>query len=157
MSNNTIQIKRSSVAGRVPDANTLAVGEFAVNLADRVLYTKTGNGNVIVLASSNLDYLSSGATNTFFSNALVLANVQTYLGNSVSGIFINGNAGANGQVLVANGDNTTSYRHQFFVGEFPPDFNHYGDIWFDTYFDRLFMWVNDGQAEYFYDFLPPNF
>lgn len=156
MSNN-IQIKRTSVPGKVPEANQLLVGEFAVNLSDRVLFTKTGNGNVIVLASSNIDYLSSGATNSFFSNTLVLANVKTYLENSVSGIFINGNGGANGQVLISNGNNTISYRHQFFVGENPPSFNHYGDIWYDTVFDRLFMWVDDGDAEYFYDFLPPNF
>jgi hypothetical protein len=157
MANNTIQIKRSSVAGRVPDANTLAVGEFAVNLTDKVLYTKNATGNVIVVAASNVDYLTDGATNSFYSNTKVYANVTNYLRNSVSGIFVNGNAGANGQVLVSNGDNTISYRHQFFVGENPPDFNHYGDIWYDTFFNRLFMWVNDGQAEYFYDFLPPNF
>jgi hypothetical protein len=157
MSNNTIQIKRSSVAGRVPDANTLAVGEFAVNLADKVLYSKDGTGNVIVIASSNVDYLNNGSVNKFFSNTAVLANVKDYLTYGVTGYYVNGNGGANGQVLIANGDNTSTYRHQFFVGEIPPDFNHYGDIWYDTFFNRLFMWVNDGQAEYFYDFLPPNF
>lgn len=157
MSNNTIQIKRSSVAGRVPDANTLAVGEFAVNLADKVLYSKDGAGNVIVIASSNTDYLVPGLVNEFYSNTKVFANITTYLNNSLSGIRINGNGGANGQVLIANGDNTSTYRHQFFIGDTPPDFNHYGDIWYDNVFNRLFMWVNDGQAEYFYDFLPPDF
>ena len=44
-----IQIKKSSVAGKVPDAADLAVGELAVNLADKKLYTKDADGDVISL------------------------------------------------------------------------------------------------------------
>jgi hypothetical protein len=44
---NTIQIKRSSTAASVPTAGQLAVGELAVNLADRKLYTKNAS-NVVV-------------------------------------------------------------------------------------------------------------
>jgi hypothetical protein len=44
---NTIQIKRSTTAGAVPTAGQLAVGELAVNLADRKLFTKNAS-NVVV-------------------------------------------------------------------------------------------------------------
>jgi hypothetical protein len=44
---NTIQIKRSSTAAAVPTAGQLAVGELAVNLADRKLFTKNAS-NVVV-------------------------------------------------------------------------------------------------------------
>jgi hypothetical protein len=44
---NTIQIKRSSTAASVPTAGQLAVGELAVNLADRKLFTKNAS-NVVV-------------------------------------------------------------------------------------------------------------
>jgi acyl-coenzyme A thioesterase PaaI-like protein len=46
---NTIQIKRSSTAASVPTAGQLAVGELAVNLADRKLYTKNASNAVVSL------------------------------------------------------------------------------------------------------------
>lgn len=49
---NDIQLKRSSVAGKVPDAANVLVGEPVVNLADRILYTKDGSGNVIIVGSN---------------------------------------------------------------------------------------------------------
>lgn len=47
---NPIQIKRSSTASAVPSAGSLLVGELAVNLADRKLFTKNGGGTVVLLA-----------------------------------------------------------------------------------------------------------
>lgn len=52
---NKIQVKRSSVAGKVPVAADLEVGELAVNLVDRRLFSKDGNG--IVFEIANLDGL----------------------------------------------------------------------------------------------------
>jgi hypothetical protein len=46
---NTIQIKRSSTAASVPTAGQLAVGELAVNLADKKLFTKDAAGVVVPL------------------------------------------------------------------------------------------------------------
>lgn len=43
---NVIKIKRSTIAGRVPLAADLQVGEVAVNTADGVLYTKHADGAV---------------------------------------------------------------------------------------------------------------
>ena len=44
---NTIIPKRSSVAGKVPLASDLSVGELAINLADGLIFTKNGAGSVI--------------------------------------------------------------------------------------------------------------
>ena len=44
---NTIILKKSSVAGKVPAAGDLQVGELAVNLADAKLYSKNSAGTVI--------------------------------------------------------------------------------------------------------------
>ena len=44
-----ITIKKSSVEGKIPLAGDLAIAELAVNLKDRKLYTKDGDGNVIAL------------------------------------------------------------------------------------------------------------
>ncbi len=44
-----VQHKRSSVAANVPVAGTLAIGEMAINFADRYIYTKNGASAVIRL------------------------------------------------------------------------------------------------------------
>jgi hypothetical protein len=46
---NRIVLKRSSVANRVPLATDLVAGELAVNLTDKLLYTKDAAGNVITV------------------------------------------------------------------------------------------------------------
>jgi hypothetical protein len=48
---NTIQIKRSSTAASVPTSGQLAVGELAVNLADKKLFTKDASNEVVELTT----------------------------------------------------------------------------------------------------------
>lgn len=49
---NKIIPKRSSVAGKAPATTDLDVGEIAVNLTDRKIFTKDGAGNVVQLGGS---------------------------------------------------------------------------------------------------------
>lgn len=49
---NRLILKRSSVAGKIPLATDLSVGEIAVNLADQKLYSKNASGTVILVGSS---------------------------------------------------------------------------------------------------------
>ncbi len=60
----TLLTKRTSVVGRVPTAQQLAVGELAINLPDRRLYSKDTAGSVFRLARPRdpSDYLSLSAT-----------------------------------------------------------------------------------------------
>jgi len=58
MANNVIQHKRSSIPARIPTANSLAVGELAINLADKKIYTKDGNGNVQQLNTAEDDVIA---------------------------------------------------------------------------------------------------
>jgi hypothetical protein len=51
---NVIKIKRSTVAGRVPLAADLQVGEVAVNTADGILYTKHADGAVKRVSGARL-------------------------------------------------------------------------------------------------------
>ena len=51
----TIQIKRSSTASAVPLAGDLAVGELAVNLADKRLFAKQADGTIIELSTNPTD------------------------------------------------------------------------------------------------------
>ena len=60
----TLLTKRTSVVGRVPTAQQLAVGELAINLADRILYSKDSGGTVFSLGeggSAAVAYLFSAA------------------------------------------------------------------------------------------------
>jgi len=63
---NQIQIKRSSVAGKVPVAGDLAVGELAVNLTDKKIFSKDASNTIIELAtgggSTDVQEFSSSAT-----------------------------------------------------------------------------------------------
>ena len=48
-----VRIKRTEVAGRIPQAADLAVGELGVNLTDKKLYSKTTAGDVIAVGDGN--------------------------------------------------------------------------------------------------------
>ncbi len=53
---NTIQLKRSSIASKVPTTTQLSLGELALNTYDGRLYTKIDDGTASIVE------LSSGAT-----------------------------------------------------------------------------------------------
>jgi hypothetical protein len=44
-----VLLKRTTVAARVPTTAQCDAGELLVNLADKLLYTKDGSGNIITL------------------------------------------------------------------------------------------------------------
>ena len=88
MANNRIQVKRTSVSGRT--ANTtdsgngqyIASGEFALNMADGILYTS--NGSVLITVGANQ------------VNQSVTGNL------TVKAIIANGSLGSANQVLTTN-------------------------------------------------------
>lgn len=87
MANNTIQLKRSSVAGKQPNTTTLSIGELALNLTDRKIYSSDGTdifepaGNVSALYVGNSSVYTT-VNSTIFSGT---ANNSSYLnGNSAS-------------------------------------------------------------------------
>lgn len=51
MANTLIQLKRTSIAGRAPKGDQLDVGELAINLADRILYSKDTSNSVFAVNS----------------------------------------------------------------------------------------------------------
>lgn len=73
---NDIQLKRSSVSGKVPDAANVLVGEPVVNLADKIIYTKNATGTVIVVGAGTTSNISEG-TNLYFTNARVSSAISS--------------------------------------------------------------------------------
>ena len=80
-----IVIKKSSVAGKVPSPTDLVMGELAVNVTDKTLYTKDSNGNIVPLNSSSSNGAPSDATyltlstNPTLTNERVLTPSQEFL------------------------------------------------------------------------------
>ncbi len=70
---NIVQLKRSSVAGRVPDAGNVEIGEPVVNLADRIIFTKNTTGSVIVIGAGTTSNVTEGS-NLYFTNARAIAS-----------------------------------------------------------------------------------
>ena len=50
-----VQIKRSETSGSNPTAGDLAVGELAVNLADKKLFSKKTDGTVVTIGGVAVD------------------------------------------------------------------------------------------------------
>lgn len=65
---NVIKLKRSEVAGAIPAAEDLAVGELAINLADQKIYSKDSSGIVVELSPSTGG--SGGSGNSFTTIAV---------------------------------------------------------------------------------------
>lgn len=90
MANNVFQVKRTNVSGRTPNttgsygtnSQYIAAGEFALNMADGILYTS--NGSAVITVGSNL----------------VNQNITGNL--TVKAIIANGSIGTAGQVLTTN-------------------------------------------------------
>lgn len=71
---NDIQLKRSSVAGKVPDAANVLVGEPVINLTDKIIFTKDGSGSVVVIGAGTTSNVTEG-NNLYYTNARVYSNV----------------------------------------------------------------------------------
>ena len=91
MANNVIQVKRTNVSGRQPNttgsystnSQYISAGEFALNMADGILYTSNGSAAIPV-----------GANNI---------NVNVTGNASIKAIVANGSIGSSGQILASNG------------------------------------------------------
>lgn len=44
-----IKPKRSETASAVPTSDDLEVGELAINIADRIIYTKNSNNDIVIV------------------------------------------------------------------------------------------------------------
>ena len=88
----TIRIKRSSVAGKIPNTSNISTGELGLNLADKRLFSS--NGSATFELGSNPHSLSVGSGSfTIANGALTFPTAD----------------GTSGQVLQTNGSGTLSF------------------------------------------------
>jgi hypothetical protein len=87
---NEIQLKRSSVANKVPDAGNVLVGEPVVNLNDKIIFTKDAGGTIIVIGAGTTSNVIEGS-NLYFSNARVSTAISS---QTLSNATFSGNVSA---------------------------------------------------------------
>jgi hypothetical protein len=132
-----------------------------INTVDKTLDANVVTSNTINVGVANTETLDVSQSANILGNLIVSGNVTAPTLNTLA-IAIAGNIGSTGQVLTSNGA-ATIWASKYYYGDTPPDFDklNYGDIFFyiDTpnNFSRMYMWVTDGNSEFFYDFLPPTF
>lgn len=71
-----IQFKRSETASDAPTASDLSVGEVAINLSDRLLYSKKSDGSIISIGDARVP------ESFVFANDLDLGNLEPATGES---------------------------------------------------------------------------
>ena len=101
---NIVQLKRSSVADKIPDSANIAVGEPVVNLTDKILYTKNGSDAIIVIGAGTTSNIAEGV-NLYFTNTRA---VSAFIAGDNIEIESNGRISANaigggGAVTSVNG------------------------------------------------------
>ena len=65
----TIRHKRTNVPGKIPSPNDIDVGELAINMADKKIYSKDSNNNIIDFAlegQTNFIFLDGGSPSTIY-------------------------------------------------------------------------------------------
>lgn len=75
-----VQVKRSETTGSEPSAADLAVGELAINLTDRKIFSKKSDGTVVAMGGvevNNGDNTSSVSTISFADTAFTDFYVDT--------------------------------------------------------------------------------
>ena len=89
---NTIKLKKSSVAAKVPLASDLDYGELAINYTDGNLFFKDSSNAVQTIASTQFVTVSGNVTgNYFIGDGGLLSNVTISSGNSSVSIGPGGN------------------------------------------------------------------
>ena len=88
MANTVFKLRRSSVAGKIPTTSDIAIGELALNLTDRKLYSSDGsnvwelgaNLSSISVSNTTATFLNANSSSVYVGNNLILGNSSVIVG-----------------------------------------------------------------------------
>ena len=83
----SISIKKSAVAGKIPVAADLEVGELAANFPDQKLYTKDVSGNILELGANGIQQHDPTRTYSQYEIATLNGCIYRNTGNNTTGPF----------------------------------------------------------------------
>lgn len=127
-SKTSFQVKRTSVAGRAPSLEVLEIGELALNMPDRIMYSTDG---------INVFEIGSKTTNSEVSGTL-----------TVNAVSANGTTGEAGQVLATNGSTTYwATQRQFYTSNTAPVSATAGDEWYEEDTGYFYVFVDGGWVQ----------
>jgi hypothetical protein len=126
----TIKIKNSSVLNKVPTRDDLVTAELALNLANKVLYTKDDNGDVFKIAGST----QSGAT----ANRPAAPNPGEIFYDTTEEDFYYYD-GTSWHAL-------TEESGHVIVSDTPPTIEDEGELWYDIKGGGLFVSVDNADG-----------
>ena len=135
-----IQLKRSSVAGKVPDAANVLVGEPVINLTDKIIFTKDGSGNVVVIGAGTTSNVTEG-TNLYFTNARVVAALT-----EGSGINIDSNG------LISSNVSSSGSGMAYTESSTAPSNPSEGDKWLDSNTGIEYTYIVDTDSSQWVEF-----
>ena len=98
ISSTVIKLKRSESADAIPVAGSLQVGELALNLVDKKVYTKNSAGTVIQIAGASDTLSDIMARGNSSPTALVLTNVTASTSKTTGALTVTGGVGVNGKL-----------------------------------------------------------
>ena len=124
-----IKIKNSSVYNKVPVAGDLVTAELALNLGNRVLYSKDGGGTVFKIAGST----QSGTT----ANRPAIPNLGELFYDTDESDFYYYDGG--------NWEPLTQEIKGLSVGDTPPTIEDVGEMWYDLKGGGLFIAIKNAN------------
>ena len=129
----TIKIKNSSTLNKVPTDGDLVTAELALNLANKVLYTKDAGGDVFKVAGST----QSGTT----ANRPAAPNIGEFFYDTDESDFYYYD-GTSWEPLSQEAGGKVS------IGDAPPTdpAPEAGDMWFDTESAQLYVYYTDADS-----------
>lgn len=136
---NIVQLKRSSVSGRIPDAANIAVGEPVVNLADQILYTKDGSGVVKIIGAGTTSNVTEGV-NLYFTNARAVSaftagdNITIDANGLITAAVLEGGGGGGGASVT--------------VSSTEPVSPSTGNLWLDSDDGTIYIYSNSVWQEF---------
>lgn len=95
MANTVFKLRRSTVAGKVPNTSTLSIGELALNLTDQKLFSSDG---------SNIFELGSNVTSQYVYSTISVGNSSVNTTINSSGITTNTFQIGTSSYFVSNGN-----------------------------------------------------
>jgi len=73
-----IKLKKSSVAGKIPDSSDLEYGELALNYADGLIYYKNSSNSVALINATAVGVDSAAVTNLIDTAYITARSVSNY-------------------------------------------------------------------------------
>jgi hypothetical protein len=104
----TIQFKRSSVPGKIPSANAISIGELALNLNDKIIYSKDTTGNIISFTDpstatiASLAFEKANSAYTVANQSIIFGNTEVFLGQTKNEIIGLNSLESNSIILKGN-------------------------------------------------------